>query len=354
MLIRNSKSDSRLCAAGKFLGTITCATIVFAWFNTKSSSYKDLVSNNFCTRKEEGAIFRFVEYVSSDWEDEWRHNIVSYQEQPCQPLLDVRGANLSERFLSSVDDLKTDTFWNSSRNSLGEPDEILSHLVYSTDTFKLKVVVEPLIGYFRHPYAICAPPKKTTVHVLDASYIIFRGMSQEWFRLMYPGRKFLFDLGINGPNRSLEWFDRYYREYGIVFDQIWGYDSRRFEPTEFWRHVPDSIYSKLHLVNVRVTEDFADRNHPFQIIKRVFQRGDYIALKLDIDRPGYEQKLADQLLKDEELSGKVADFYYEKHFGAPGFPHHSLPPHGSPHDMSSVMNFFSDLRKKGIRAHYWV
>lgn len=353
--IQKSRTRSRLLVA-----SILCPTTLFFVFKSCCSLcyVNHAVPDKPSARGKEGAAYRFVEYVSSEWEDEWRHNIVrgAYQEHPCKPLNSVQGALLSERFLSTMETLKNDSYWNNvrSRNSLFEPDTILSHLVYEKDTVKVKVVVEPLVGYYRHPYAICAPAGKARVDALDASYIIFRGMPLESFRIMYPGRKFLFDLGINGPNRSLEWLDRYYREYGIEFDQIWGWDSREFKPAEFWRFVPDSIYPKLHLMNVRVTDEVSDRNHPFQIIKRIFHPGDYIALKLDIDSPVHEQLLADQVLNDEELSGKVADFYYEKHFGAPNFPHHRLPSHGSPHDMKSVMNFFSDLRQKGIRAHYWV
>lgn len=296
---------------------------------------------------------RFVTYLSSGWEEEWRQHIRMFQPDPCRYLLD--SAALSDAFLHSVESTKKDTYRrHETPGSLFRPQEILSHFVYDIGSMKVKVVIEPLIGFFRHPYALCVPPGRLKVSVLNVSHIIFRGMPLDLFRIMYPGRIYLFDLGINGPNRSLAWFDRVYRENGIEFDEIWGWDVRQFQPHDFWRHVPETIYSKLHLMNVRVSEDFTHESHPFQIIKRIFQKGDYIALKLDIDSPGYEQLLADEFLADEDLHGKVADFYYEKHFGAPGFPNHRLPPYGSPHNMVSVIEFFYALRIKGIRAHYWV
>lgn len=295
---------------------------------------------------------RFIGYKPSVWEEDWRINIHEYQRNPCEPLMKASTANLSETFLSLVDVFKSDHFREPSKL----PDSILSHFVYMVQQQEVHVVIEPLVGYFRHPYAIpqCLPKGKSRVDVLDLSYIIFRGMALETFNMMYPGRKYLFDLGINGPARSLKWFDDIYRENGIVFDQVWGWDSRNFNPEEFWGHVPIPLYSKLHLINVPVTQNVSDERHPFSIIKNIYEQGDYIALKLDIDTPGYEQQLADHLLLDTELSSMIGDFFYEKHMGAVHFPHHSLPSDHPVHNMKAVMDFFSALRQKGIRAHYWV
>lgn len=296
---------------------------------------------------------KFLEYIPSAWEVDWKTNIVSYQNDPCIPLLNTTGARLLEDYINVVHSYKVNRAKKSDENS---PNEILSHFVYLLGSRKFQVAIEPLIGYFRHPYAIpdCVPKDQFPVSVLNLSYIVFRGMPLTIFESVYPGRKFLFDLGLNGPNRSLEWLDHEYRQNGIQFDGIWGWDSRPFEPVTFWQNVPKSIYSKLHLINVPVANNFSDMGHPFQIVKRVFRKGDYIALKLDIDAPGYEQTLADELLYDDELSEMIADFFYEKHLGAPHFPYHRLPHDDSVHNLKSVIEFFSSLRERGIRAHYWV
>lgn len=298
---------------------------------------------------------RFIEYVSSAWEQEWKDNVQLYQKNPCGPLLDAQGAAKSDAFLTLVQHFRKQPHHLADAISSNSFD-VLSHFVYSVDSRKFQVAIEPLVGYYRHPYAVpaCTPVEKETVDVLDLSYILFHGMPLIDFHAIYPGRIYLFDLGINGPNRSIAWFDRYYREYGITFDQIWGWDSKHFEPTEFWRNVPKTMHSKFHLINTKVDHDITSSSHPYQIIKRIYRKGDYIALKLDIDSPGYEQILADQLLHDDALADMVADFFYEKHFGAPHFPHHAIPPDDPVHNMASVMQFFSDLRAKGIRAHYWV
>lgn len=298
-----------------------------------------------------GTDVQFLEYVSSAWEEEWRRNILTYQEAPCTHMVSKKGADFSETFLTFVKRIKE---YNTSENSYSQPNKAVSYFVYRMGSTEVKVVIEPLVGFFRHPYALCPPAGKAKVSVLDPSYIIFRGMPIELFRSIYPGRKYLLDLGINGPDRSLAWFDRAYHASGIDFDEIWAWDVRQFDPTMFWNNVPESIYSKIHLINVGVGDNVTHVGHPFQIIKSIFQKGDYVALKLDIDSPGFEQVLADHVLQDEELHDKIADFYYEKHFGAPGFPHHGIAAHGSPQDMSSVMEFFTALRKRGIRAHYWV
>ena len=339
------KTTSRVCfflaAAATFWAILMSIANRLLW-NNSTSTFKSVVN-----RKD--LYFEFTEYVSSAWEDEWRQHILTYQEAPCTYLTSDKGADFSETLLTCVKRIKeNDTILYK------HTDDVVSYFVYRMGWTEVKVFIEPLVGFFRHQYALCVPQGKIQVPGLDLSYMIFRGMPLTVFKSMYPGRKYLFDLGINCPNRSLEWFDRFYHENGIDFDEIWGWDLQPFDPIVFWKYVPRSIYPKLHLINVPVGEDFTHDDHPFQIIKRIVQKGDYVALKIDIDSPGYEQTLADQLLTDTALSEKIGDFYYEKHFGAPDFSYHGLPPHGSAHTMDSVMTFFTALRKLGIRAHYWV
>ncbi|KAL4542533.1 hypothetical protein Ndes2526B_g04003 [Nannochloris sp. 'desiccata'] len=219
----------------------------------------------------------------------------------------------------------------------------------------LKIAIEPLVGYFRHPYAIsqCTPQGQNTVHVLDLSYLVFRGMSLDAFNALYPGRKYLIDLGINGPNRSLLWFQERYNKMGIEFDEVWGWEKRELDPQSFWRYVPSSIYSKLHFMNVAVDLNF-DERHPLEVIRNLYKDGDYVALKLAIDSPGFEEIIADRILDDPEILKILGDFYYEMHFGAPYFPYHNIPSNDSIYNMENVMAFFVQLRDKGLRAHYWV
>lgn len=297
---------------------------------------------------------RVLRYVPSKWEKDWRENIVLYQSDPCVPMLETKGAQQAASFLRR---LKNQNIFLGDYHDMNDfPDPIFSYFVIQIGKEEIKVAIEPLVGFFRHPYAIveCVPEGESQVDGLDLSYIIFRGMSIDQFNYMYPGRKFLFDLGINGPNRSLEWLYDEYRKFGIELDEIWGWEKRTLEPNEFWTDVPETVYPKLHFMNIPVTENPSDRSHPFQVIKEIYRPGDYIALKLDIDSPGYEQGLADQLLHDEELSHMIADFYYEKHFGAKYFPYHGITQDDPVHNMKSVMDFFTNLREKGIRAHYWV
>ncbi|KAL4514649.1 hypothetical protein Ndes2437B_g01026 [Nannochloris sp. 'desiccata'] len=303
---------------------------------------------------DESAIAEVISYIPSLWEMDWRMHIKEYQKDPCKKMLQRLDVERSAEFLASL------TNWRLSSQPLLSvedfiPHDIFSYFLVQKNQKLLKIAIEPLVGYFRHPYAIsqCTPQGQNTVHVLDLSYLVFRGMSLDAFNALYPGRKYLIDLGINGPNRSLLWFQERYNKMGIEFDEVWGWEKRELDPQSFWRYVPSSIYSKLHFMNVAVDLNF-DERHPLEVIRNLYKDGDYVALKLDIDSPGFEEIIADRILDDPEILKILGDFYYEMHFGAPYFPYHNIPSNDSIYNMENVMAFFVQLRDKGLRAHYWV
>jgi hypothetical protein len=317
-------------------------------------------------------VVTFLGYTPSLLEQDWAHHIDEYQKDPCKPLLmeyDAGALSLLLRLVEEIPHITTRDDMMLMKHNTSQH-EVLSAFSYSitvpssSNTSKKEEeeeekgaifysYIEPLFGYFRHPFALsCLQPHRD---VLDPSYLIYRGISRDVFDIIYPGRKYLFDLGINGPNRSVEWLDEAYAKNGITFDEIWGWDQNLYNPLDFWSHISSpSLYTKLHLINVPVSINVSDPHHPFQIIKSIFRPGDYIALKMDIDAPTYEQHLAESLLEDKVLAAMIGDFFYEKHMGALHFPHHGIPPDDPVHNMKSVMTFFTSLRERGIRAHYWV
>ena len=306
--------------------------------------------------KAKSPVVTFVGYMPSLLEQDWKRHIDEYQKDPCTPLIKEYEAGTLSFLLRLVQEIPNRTGEEMLKNN---QHVVLSAFAYSItttpkhDEMLIYSYIEPLFGYFRHPYAL--PCLEQNHDVLDPSYLIYRGMPRDVFDIIYPGRKYLFDLGINGPNRSVQWLDDAFTRNGITFDEIWGWDEQIYNPLDFWSHVASpSVYTKLHLINIPVSLNVSDPHHPFHIIKSIYTPGDYIALKMDIDAPTYEQQLAQSFINDDVLSGMIGDFFYEKHMGALHFPHHGIPPDDPVHNMKSVIEFFTSLREKGIRAHYWV
>lgn len=57
--------------------------------------------------------------------------------------------------------------------------------------------------------------------IQDRSYLLLHGLSQQQFQQLYPGRKYLIDMGTATFESSLGWFLEHYGDWGISFDEMW-------------------------------------------------------------------------------------------------------------------------------------
>lgn len=83
----------------------------------------------------------------------------------------------------------------------------------------------------RHPFvpSQCRPnitglvnPDSFRGYVLNRTYILLVGHDLQRFKSsVYPGKKYLFDVGHNFYMSQTGWLIEHYAEMGIVFDEIW-------------------------------------------------------------------------------------------------------------------------------------
>ena len=89
-------------------------------------------------------------------------------------------------------------------------------------------------------------------------------------------------------------------------------------------------------------------------------KNDFVAFKLDIDTPRIEIPIALDLLKeDSHFAEYIDEFFFELHFRCEimtmcgwgrGMPESFQ---GLRLDRPSALQFFADLRHRGIRSHFW-
>ena len=160
------------------------------------------------------------------------------------------------------------------------PSRIFSHFTLNNTCSEetIKIFIEPLVANFRHPHAIpqCKPPAAKIVHPEDRSYILVNGMSSNEFAAAYPGKRYLFDLGTNMYPTGLSWFINAYKKHGIVFDEIWAWELKKYAPTTYWTGVERTIAPKLHFYNVPVSSNISDPFNPLNIVREIFSPGDYV------------------------------------------------------------------------------
>ncbi len=117
--------------------------------------------------------------------------------------------------------------------------------------------------------------------------------------------------------------------------------------------LPEEYISSYHWINAGVSKTEGDRLNPLHSIIKKLHEDDFVVLKLDIDSPSIELPLARELLEDKDgLYSKIVDqFYFEHHVHLgelAGDWRSSMK--GT---VSESLELFSNLRKRGIPAHFW-
>eukprot|EP00891_Asterochloris_glomerata_P007234 jgi/Astpho2/7234/Aster-x1426 len=297
---------------------------------------------------DEHGCLEFRGYHSSDWEQRWLQDVDTLQKGACEAMKQdadlgrgwVQQAALAHelRFLPS-----NSTIW--------------SYMEYSNTCHRslpLFVPVEPLVGLLRHPFGHphCYTPEFMEYNIENRSHLLAMPMSAPLSAKIFPGKKYLLDLGCGGSyGSSLAWFVDKYHMRGLDFDEVWGWEAAQVDATAFWASVPPDVMPKLHFYNAYVSDDFKSPANPVNIISSIVQPGDMVVVKLDIDTEWLEQAIMGALMERHLLS-VLAELYFEQHFSGTD----EMNPYFG-YDLKTTlkdtMHNFVSLRRRGIRIHYW-
>lgn len=108
----------------------------------------------------------------------------------------------------------------------------------------------------------------------------------------------------------------------------------------------------MHFYNIPVTDNFTAPIHPLNIIRSHYKPGDFIVLKLDIDKSDLESAIMKEIESDPALQEMIAEISYEQHYNHP-----DVDPWfggtGGETTLKDVVQNFRDYRKSGMIVHYW-
>lgn len=220
--------------------------------------------------------------------------------------------------------------------------------------------IEPITGVGRHPLANvgCPDEGKKTVSIFDTSYLVFhkgRECEEKSRGAEKKRRNIFFDLGCSvfGPRSSpsalgpsIPFFLEEYEKACHPMDRIFAWEARK--QTKWWRHVPDSIKYKTHFYN----EPVAASDLEAALLSSVREE-DFVAIKLDIDNTEEEMKILDVIKKRHSL---VDELFFEYHYFFDGldFGWGENSHLKSFHNATSAVRRMVELRKLGIRSHFWI
>ena len=241
---------------------IVAATILFSW-KSEQNLWVSRSQQVFSDPKLNS--LEFVKYIPSELEQDWWDKKELYQADPSKICQDL--ASHSEMLSLWISTIKDKTI---------PKESVFSTLEYRKESGEIvSRMIEPLVGHFRHPFALehCKPASISAVDVQDRSYIAFGGLPG-LNKSVYPGKRYLFDLGTADFATSIGYFISIYRSLGIDFDRIWAWEAG--PRPNYWKSVPAEVQARLHFYNYPISSDTQSPSHPLEILKSIYMPGDYI------------------------------------------------------------------------------
>ena len=117
---------------------------------------------------------------------------------------------------------------------------------------------------------------------------------------------------------------------------------------KWWREVPRETQPKLTFHNSPVSPGEFEK-----VLLDSVTRKDYVVIKLDIDTPDVEIRILDVVERHAHL---VDELFFEYHFWLDGLDFGWGLKRKTPGiaNVTTALHTMQRLRKKGIRAHFWV
>ena len=291
-------------------------------------------------RYEASALER--EWKSHSGEKEWIEHPCDHLQDEAKKWMEVLGDK------SSVDPEDADwTIFSAFKNQ----EEDWSGLsIYSQP-------IEPLAYNLRAPNFQCSEDMKGRNGLYNKNWLVLA--NEEMIRARNPGKKYFFDAGCTlyegkadglHPGETKFFVDRY-RQNGIEFDHIYGWEAKPIEPSMYWEHVPDEMKHKMTFYNVPAPKEADEALNPITLLKTTCKEEDFCVLKIDVDNSALEEEWINQILKDPEALRLIDEFFFENHV-------HGIIQAWWGSDVKGTFedsyNMFTKLRQAGIRAHSWI
>ena len=213
--------------------------------------------------------------------------------------------------------------------------------------------IEPLTGIGRHPFAAvgCGHSYGHNIDIFDISYIVlYNNCGRD-----SSAKAYLYDMGCSvykhntiqasAGGSSIPVFMNRYKSMCISFTKIFGWEPKNY--SNWWADVPRDVAPLIEFHNERVTaEKFKSR-----LLERSTE--DFVVVKLDIDNLINEMSIIKVI---EHHSHLIDEFFFEYHYFFDGmdFGWGKSSKFKHVHNVTSAFTLMQKLRKKGIRAHFWV
>lgn len=341
--------------------------------------------------------YAFDRYEPSIWEHEYRDNIQDYQTHVC----DIMSRRYHEHAMTyraelskcSLDKLPEAHALPSVCEHPHRPvqfnETIFSKLHYKLqcdDTERARahsrdlprtqtVFIEPLVGMLRHPLFCFKefgghgsrphPDGRPENQFIDnKNYMVI----DEWAikrnvpfvedsEVFAKPRAFIFDVGGSAwyDGQSQAWFTHHLQNFCLDPDGgIFVWEKKAKNPKKVLSAVPSYMRAYYHWFNTYTTADDDKWNNPLNMILSLAEPDDYVILKLDFDNYKLERRMLDTIFEHEALQNRIDELFFEHHVSVEPLLAWWGRTASTTEWQNTSLWLFTELRRRGIRAHSWV
>jgi len=216
-------------------------------------------------------------------------------------------------------------------------------------------MIEPIPGITRHPYYTLIDRR---TYLSNKEYLYINSTyAHLQSQLNNRPKYYYFDFGAStfrhGKGGSSQaWFVQVFENANISFDQIFAFEVTITAPGKVFAELPPRLLPHYHWFNVPISADPSSPMYALRFIKELARPTDYVLMKLDIDNNEVEEGIVRELLKDKVALSLVDELFWEHHVSIPEMRKYwGNIPGKYLHDSYDL---FSQLRQKGIHAHFWI
>lgn len=332
---------------------VLCATLLVAI--ALSLSFTDGKSHEGLQRHH--VRLKFLRYEPCAWEKKWIANVGTWGpysgNQFCDLINEPSEKTNTADVLAGIKQMMQDG------NSTSLPEtprnrEIFSRFIYEETNAKGQVsiverLIEPLAQLIRY-YGVCIHQSSD---LLRRDYLVFDADP-----LGEKLQKFYLDLGAStwdsgAGGLSSKWFFEEYQRRGLKIDRALLWEVGITEPNKLFGQVPQKYFHAYQYFNIPAEPTPGNLKNPFEILKTIVHKHDFVALKIDIDTPSIENQLTAQLVKEiDVLAPLIDEFFYEQHVRSPTMMQLGWGD-GVSGTLEDTYKLHVLLRSKGIRSHGW-
>eukprot|EP00928_Gymnodinium_smaydae_P048124 TRINITY_DN3215_c0_g1_i1.p1 TRINITY_DN3215_c0_g1~~TRINITY_DN3215_c0_g1_i1.p1 ORF type:complete len:334 (+),score=50.68 TRINITY_DN3215_c0_g1_i1:164-1165(+) len=213
-------------------------------------------------------------------------------------------------------------------------------------------LVEPLAGILRDPRFLCDSESAQLRSSIDWLVLGDNGIQQQ-----APSKVVFYDAGGSRFIEGMQFWTSAYEKRGLPLDRIYVWEATKQGIDAYFSGVSADMRQKWEprIVFYDGIPCSAEPQHEHNPVRRIIQdckAEDFCVFKLDIDTPVVELALVQQMLTSDDIGNLLDEFFFEHHV------HGLMQHHGWGQDVNGTVEdsyrIFSELRRRGVRAHSWI